>query len=708
MSNLNTLANLEKQVETNSAIFLDGTVSSADILVGDRTASTLATNGSSIKSVGLQLSLQSISINYESEGAVSISGTLLRSTVVDGRDEYSGITTVETKTFTLSAIGSYTTTDQGHPSLFVYGVLDKPIGGPAFFFITGLAFGFVYNRRLILPTLDQIPEFPLVQAALSGANADTEEFIQIQKDLQPYIPPKNGQIVLAAGVKFTSFELLESFVLLVATIGDQFALDVLGISTLVSPAVPPKTDPNTLQPPLVQVRLGILARFVPAEGTLAVSGKILPGSYLFDRSCQLSGEFAFYSWFKGDRAGDFVLTVGGYHPRFKIPAHYPRVAPLALNWHISDQLSIKGSTYFALTGSAIMTGGSLEAVWHSGNIKAWFTAKAHFIIAWQPYSYDAQIGVSLGASYTFYFFGRQTISIEVGADLHIWGPEFSGTATINLSVVSFTVRFGSHFQQKPAPLDWEGFRKSFLPKDSEVCTIAIESGLIRKRVENKSEIWIVNPKEFVLNTGSVIPIKTSVIPLKEGEEGETQTESGIEPETNTFGIAPMNVGINGFDRSEYSISIKKKGLEVGEQFKCTPTVKNIPTGLWGEFNNVDQNAKRFVKDVLSGYVIKPAEPPIPGKTQEIERKNLAYDVEKVDDAYRWGLFPTFSASEVDEDVRQENIGISITSSSIEEARNILIQGLGLSTADIDLEEFKTDTGREQAFVIAPQLESAIT
>ena len=128
--------------------------------------------GSPIKQFQPKFNLRGIGIEYESKGAVSIEGAFLRTTIA-GKDQYSGSAIVKTETFTISAIGSYTTTDQGHPSLFIYGILDKPIGGPPFFFVTGLALGFAYNRSLILPTLEQIPQFPLVRAATrKDATAD--------------------------------------------------------------------------------------------------------------------------------------------------------------------------------------------------------------------------------------------------------------------------------------------------------------------------------------------------------------------------------------------------------------------------------------------------------------------------------------------------------------------------------------------------------
>ena len=685
---------------------LDASISSAGLTLSLDGLSV----GSSIKKFEPKFNLQGIGIEYESKGNISIEGAFLKTTI-DGRDDYSGAVIVKTTTFTISAIGSYTTTDEGHPSLFIYGILNKPLGGPPFFFVTGLALGFAYNRQLILPTLDGIPEFPLVKLALNGATANPEGLIALQQELQPYIPPKVGRVVLAVGIKFTSFKIIESFVLLVATFGDRFSLELLGVSTLTSPPIPPGVNPNTLPAPLAQVRFGILARFVPSEGILTVEGKILPGSYLFDRDCQLSGGFAFYSWFSGEYEGDFVLTVGGYHPRFDIPDHYPRVDPLALNWRISKQLSVKGSLYFALTASAIMAGGRLEAVWKSGKIKAWFIAYANFIIAWQPYFYDARIGISLGASYTFKIFRwRKTISIEVGADLHIWGPKFSGKARIKLSVVSFTVRFGSSSQQKPKPINWSEFKQSFLPKKEEVCTIAVESGLLRKlETEDKREILIVNPQEFTFTTSSVIPIKT----VEAGQISiQEKTESGVTPKT-TFGIAPMDVNNENFTESKYSISlvkIKEDGREEtqGSNFECTPISKNIPTGLWGESNSNNPNRERFINNVLSGYKIKPANPPTPGETQLIERKNLAYDTEFIDNAYQWHAVATFSNSEeTNEDLRERNIGESITSKDVQEARNKLLTSLGLSATSIDLEEFETEKGIEQAFIIAPQLEEVI-
>ena len=64
----------------------------------------------------------------------------------------------------------------------------------------------------------------------------------------------------------------------------------------------------------------------PEQGLLGIDGILTENSFLLTPDCRLSGGFAFYTWFKGTHAGDFVVTVGGYHPKFNVPAHYPKPA----------------------------------------------------------------------------------------------------------------------------------------------------------------------------------------------------------------------------------------------------------------------------------------------------------------------------------------------------------------------------------------------
>jgi len=580
--------------------------------------------------------LQGIAIHYKS-ASVEIGGAFLRTVteikdaagkVIKTREEYSGAAIIKTKAFGIAAIGSYTELD-GHPSIFVYAFLSQSLGGPPFFFITGLAAGFGYNRDLIVPSLDEIPQFPLVKLVMgddasNSKQDDGDGILGILSSLQTYIPPAPGKYFLALGVKFTSFKLIDSFALLIITFGDRFQVRLLGISKIVAP---PSFTGLT---PIAEIQIGLRVEFDVDEGCLKVEGKVLPGSYLFSRDCKLSGGFAFYAWFMGEHAGDFVLTVGGYHPNFKVPAHYPKVDRLALNWQVNQSLSIKGEAYFALTSAAIMAGGNLEARYKTDDLSASFKFIADFLLAWQPYYYDIRLSIEIRAKYCTTL---KDIDVSVSADLHLWGPEFSGKVHIDLDVISFDVEFGEQNQQKPDPIDWKTFKTAFLPAEHDLCRVAAGDGLIKTLPEGSAKRWVINPKDFKLTTESAIPIKQAyfafkqVLDPKTPRTFDTRSMEVFETEAQTdFGISSMDVRAEDL-RSEYAIQITRNNEPCHQSdFKFEPITKNVPSALWGTTLEPDPNGQ-LVSNVLTGFHIKPGQPPKPGQTSAIDCSNLTVKLE---------------------------------------------------------------------------------
>ena len=446
--------------------------------------------GSSLSSFSPSFNLHGLGIDYQ-QGPLGIGAAFLR-TETDGQpDQYDGAAIIKTPEWALAAMGSYTTRE-GEPSVFIYAFLDYPLGGPPFFFVTGVAAGFGYNRKLIVPSIDKVAEFPLVQQALAS-QSPPNGLLGALKALRDDIPPALGEVFLAVGVRFNSFKLIDSFALVSLHFGSHFVVNILGLSN----AIIPTPEAGQTVTPLAEVQIAWQATFEPADGFLGVDARLTPNSYILSRDCSLVGGYAFYSWFSGEHAGDFVQTLGGYHPSFAVPAHYPVVPRLGFNWHVSSDLTIKGDAYYALTGSALMAGGHLEVVFDQGDLKAWLKMGADFLISWKPYHYDARIYVNVGVSYTFeldLLFGSVTvtISVDVGADLHLWGPDFSGTAEIDISVISFTIEFGADASHTPEAIDWNTFKTSFLPAEN-VCSIAVKDGLVNTLKEGKQERWIMNP-----------------------------------------------------------------------------------------------------------------------------------------------------------------------------------------------------------------------
>lgn len=577
--------------------------------------------------------LEGLGLSF-SQGPVTVAGALLKNPRA-AVPEFDGFAIVRTETLGLSAIGSFAELAGDVPSLFVYAVLDGPLGGPAFFYVTGLAAGFGYNRNLTVPPVDRMAAFPLVAAAVQPpAPPPTDPGAArgyLSRQLQALgdaVAPQQGQYFLAAGVAFTSFKLLESFALLIVEFGKRFEVDLVGLSTL---TVPPRV-PGNPEPPLAVAQLAVRASVVPEEGVVLAQAQLTQASYIFSRDCHLTGGFAFAGWLPPHpQAGDFVVTLGGYHPRFQVPAHYPKVPRVGIHWQVNDHLSITGGGYYALVPHIFMAGGSLSAVWKDGNVHANFDASANFLVNWKPFQYSADAHVDMSAEVTVHAFGTHHLSFDAGADLSLWGPEFGGHADVHVKVMGFKVHFDVDFGASPPdkpPLQWSEFQQTFLPAEKEIAGASVEAGLVRKIQENGGAAvrYVVNPKELRLATHSVIPVKDL--------ESGIQVAPGAATPNKSFGIAPMDKAA-GKVGTKHRIEVLREGKDAAVQFRLEPVLKSVPAGLWAEKNppRGEANGESLIADTVSGFRLVPAAPHQAGHSQDIDRQRLSYETTPVGAAY---------------------------------------------------------------------------
>lgn len=656
--------------------YLDATINIA--------AATLAFEGLSVGSpldnFSPTFDLRGLGIFFES-GAISIGGALLRGkTMVAGKEveTYDGMVRIKTPAFGMTALGSYCEVNK-QPSLFIFGVLELPLGGPPFLFVTGLAAGFGLNRYLKVPPVEKINQFPFVAAAM-GSGSSTNDPFQLLRTINDDIPPDPGQYFLAFGIKFTSFKLIDSFALLTFGFGKKLTLDVIGLSRL---SVPPTLGAPIS--PLAQVEMAFRVGYDFDENALKMKAVLTENSYILSRNCQLTGGFAFYAWFGGEHAGDFVLTLGGYHPSFKVPKHYPTVPRLGFNWKITNDLTMSGGAYFALTASAVMAGGSFNAVWASGNIKAWFKIGLDLILSWKPYFYEANVYASMGVQYRLVinlgFLGKikKTFKVSIGAELKIWGPDFSGYATIDLKVISFKIRFGARNKPKISTLDWQEFATSFLPEPKDIGVLNVKEGLLKT---TESKINVVDPDDFTVAFNTVIPI--------------SKTNLNTTAENASFGIGTM--GVVEAD-SELKLTVFEGNREVTEDFTFTPIQKNMPPALWGKadkpgvYKKADVNGG-LLPNLLTGFTITPSPKPSPAKTEQKDLEAFAYDVEVKKDSFEWQS--PFQQTKQKATI-SETIGKSF------EARTDLLEELGLDMKEVSLAGLTTDTGCQEAFLAQPKI-----
>ncbi len=682
--------------------------------------------------------LAGIGIEYKSKN-LEVAGALLRKEVIDadGKIIYDYIGTASLKfklsskskkSLGISAIGAYTYYDN-QPSLFLYAVLEFPLGGPPFFFVTGFSLGFGYNRYLKVPSIDKLTEFPLVAQAMGGLGnnqrpSDSRQLITEQLDqLDKYMTRSTDSGFVAIGLKFTCFKMLDCFALLTIAFGEGFEMNLLGIANM---KVPTPAEDSTNTSCIASMTLLLRARFSLDEGVISIEAQLASNSYILSPDCRLTGGYALYFWFDGPHAGDFIISWGGYHPTFKKPAHYPTVPRLGFNWQVGDCLSLKGEMYFALCAHAIMAGGRLEANFQLGSLWANFVAEAHFLISWKPYYYDIVVQVRIQA-------GLGILGpVALGVKLHIWGPEFGGTATFWILFIKVTMEFGDRSSRLPEPIDWDTFKTSFLPSaaakepssqrsgeagktDADVCTIVINQGITKQLSPATAEevSFVVNPKEFELVVNSVIPTKQAYYNDK-SLSGDTQGAN------TRFGVRSMGITDEDLDTT-YKININRQGksesnrknLPVSsEDFQFIPVTQDIPTGLWGNANvkiatvrgekkerllPPEPNEDQFLKNTLSGFRIVPKEKTDVCSTNSIDVGLLLHDTHPIDNVYAWQKFTAFSASPEKDEARTTKIKNTIANTS--NSRKQLLDSLGFN-ADKDV---KLNPSVADAFVIAPQV-----
>lgn len=671
--------------------------------------------GAKLKPIRPRFGLDGLGLDF-SRGPLQIGGAFLRDIYTqDGTTitEYDGLAIISIKSFCLSAIGSYAELDN-RPSLFVYAYLDYPIGGPSFFFITGLAAGFGVHRNLVLPPIDDVASFPLVAQAVtrgltppaSSGPADNRSLLtQELASLHEWVPVDPEEDFFAIGVHFTTFKLLDTFALVALKFGHHFEVMVLGLSTLVVPTpLPGATTPTHA---IAVAQMALEAYFDPSAGILAAQAQLTPESYVLSPDCHLTGGFAFYSWFSGLHAGDFVDTLGGYHPEFIVPSWYPTVPRLGFSWVLDSHISIKGYAYYAIAAHAQMAGGQLDAVFHAGPIKAWFIAGADFLIQWKPFHYDAHLYLDMGVSFTFWLFGTHHITFDQSIDLELWGPKFSGKARIHRWIVTFTVSFGSA-PRNAEPIGWTEFKQSFLPSHSDIapaqadiaaatgspadsaqdsvcCSVAVVRGLL-KTAKNLTidggahDVWIINPKDFCIASSSLIP--SNKPPTVNGQA------SVADPAANYHvGVAPMGGDVRLV--SQHTVTLTRLNDAGPMDLTSTPVLKRVPAALWAKAAGIDLNGERFVDNAVMGCTVTPGNEPTPGLTLAVPRENLHFDIyhfnyHEAEPGQRgplvWRPTPTFLRSTGN----QTTLADSLVKQA--SARAAMLAGFGITKPDIAVDE----------------------
>jgi len=535
-------------------------------------------------------------------------------------ESYLGGLLISIPPYSIEAVGAYRHTfEPDFRSVFLFGRLDGPLLTLEFIEISGVAVSFGYNYSLRTPTGDTLEDFPLLSKEgppttsgnplslmLGGAN-DPSSF-------SSWITAARDSYFFSLGVKADSFQILTIEAALIFGINSgQVKVSVVGRGT----AILPPMEPGSKSPySFVYAELGIVATLDIGGGSLIIEAQLSSNSYILNPFCHLRGGFAACYWFPPSaHAGDWVFTIGGFHPAFKPPPHWPVPPRVGISWELSNVLRVGGEAYFAITPRCIMGGGRLYATFSAGPIYADFEAWASFLVNYKPFFLVAEIGVEITVGCSIHI-GIIHIDIhgDISADLHLQGPPFGGYVRVDFKIIHVTIHFGdTNHHNDPLNIDQfiDAVRKPGLTDPSistttgtqavdpgagdtnspDMAVIALSAGAATDSVAKYAqttgqEEWFVRAGQFRFRLESKMAISDAVIdsdildnsrtPPVEKKDTRHDAVNAIYARV-THSLHPVASTVTVFVERP-----KKATKTVGEPWRLLPVYKDLPSGTWGQ------------------------------------------------------------------------------------------------------------------------------
>lgn len=487
------------------------------------------------------------------------------------KNTYAGTLGISFSNLRIQAAGAYQAGELS--SAFAMGALFGEIGGPPCFTVKGIGVGFGYQRRLVIPKLESLGDFPMMKVLEPGA-----DMAAVANEAAGYFEPEGGSLWLAAGIRGISFGMVDICALLAVYLAKNIEIYLLGRARM--------DFPQKAEDPLAHSVLKLNASVNPETGLVLIEGMLSDDSYVLSKNAHLTGAFALAAWFSGEHSGDFVISFGGYAQCYERPAHYPNPQRIGIVWSEGDELLIQGEAYFAITPACMMAGGNLHLDLNVGVLHAWLDAAAAVFIGWKPLYYEMSLQVAVGVSVKL---GFLKMTLELGCSLELWGPDLSGKAEINLGFLSFTVNFGSAVRGAKSKLTVPEFAEEFLcENDKNGCLFSAgkvywKNGILSEVEEKKGEekeeeqekIKIISAEAMELEIRCRVPMLSWSVIL-----GEDQTVSGASG-LGTLTLRPC--GDEKLGKSAVSVTLSRKdGKAVNGKVSVFVQQQRQPSALWAE------------------------------------------------------------------------------------------------------------------------------
>jgi hypothetical protein len=197
---------------------------------------------------------------------------------------------------------------------------------------------------------------------------------------------------------------------------------------------------------LGEIHVDIFGDFNFAASYILIEGRLRDSNLV---GISLTGGFAFML----DCGGrpQFLLSVGGYHPRYKKPDRFPEIPRVTALIKSGDDIRLSCQYYQAITSNSYQIGFSAELVVKKGNVRAYGFLGFDALLQFDPFYFEVDIRISVEISYR----GRSFFGVDM--EFTLSGPEpwrAQGYAKIKILFFSLKVKFNISWgdQQKAVPI----------------------------------------------------------------------------------------------------------------------------------------------------------------------------------------------------------------------------------------------------------------
>ena len=512
---------------------------------------------------------------------------------------YEGGLSIEVKPYNFLAGGAYgvpktlttataSPTTSDYRTLFVFAEVDGPLVELEFGELSGVVAGFGYNNQIRVPTIDNVTSFPFLA---SSSESDPLKILDNYLSApDPWFKPKDGPFWITAGLTAKAFHVLEVKVAIMVDVSHEVVFGLFGDCTATIPA-----DVASDAELFAVVDMGIIALVDFAKGIVKVEGQLTPRSFILSKDCHLSGGFALEYFFENSgHEGDWVFTIGGYHPQFQVPLWYPKPPRVAISWKHDDNISIYGDAYFAITPKACMGGGQLRLAFVKGDLAAHFDAYADFLINYSPFSFKVDVGVTIDIVYHMdLWFTTKDWHIHFAASVHLWGPPVAGTVYVDWYVISFDIAFGDSHPKTKA-ISWKDFslmlcqaQAGSVAADEEKKLLSVKAtGGVRSDPSQEGQnavhttgesLMIVDAATFSMNV--ITLVAASAVSYNGKDMAQEAEFSYLAQTSNRPSFKPMQIK-GSVTSTKLTVSIQDAATNSAADFQVKPIMKKVPKALW--------------------------------------------------------------------------------------------------------------------------------